>query len=331
MKRQSNFELLRILSILMVIGVHLWADVTSGDNGYDYYLCHTVYEVANDCFILISGYFGITYSLKKMLKLNNTTTFYAILSLVILLVCGQEGLSKMDVVKAVLPIPMNTYWFITSYMILMLLSPYINKMCDAFTKEQHSRLMTILIVIFFGIPTVLNVDYFGTAGFNVVNMTVIYIIGRYIRLHSNGERDRQEIGGLLIMGFALQFALYMLVYVVFKVENHFYMFGTESSLTILVNAILMFMLFKEFKISSKFINAIGKRAFAVYLSEMAVHIALFKLFDKTMIMGHRYLAFIVLALQIVIFVICIVIDCIKTLLTERLENKILDKICNRAE
>lgn len=84
--RNSSFELLRIVCMLMIIGGHIIMqhktafDVKSADFAISLFM-RGAFAVAVNAFILISGYFGVNFKWKRLLKLEMQTLFYSVLLL----------------------------------------------------------------------------------------------------------------------------------------------------------------------------------------------------------------------------------------------------------
>ncbi len=83
--RDSNFELFRIVLMIMVISIHyllhggVLKNLTPDDTNY--YIVNIIYScirVAVNCFVLISGYFGIKFNIKKLIKFELQILFYSI-------------------------------------------------------------------------------------------------------------------------------------------------------------------------------------------------------------------------------------------------------------
>ena len=78
-QRQSNYELLRIILMFMVLFWHVIVNIVfyhdiSETSKIFWYLLHFLLEIHINCFILITGYFQSekeTISIKKLLKINN--------------------------------------------------------------------------------------------------------------------------------------------------------------------------------------------------------------------------------------------------------------------
>jgi Acyltransferase family. len=133
--RDSNMELLRIISMIFIVILHF--------NGFGFkYLTHlpsffsqiqfvflsafeSVFIIGVNLFVLISGYYGIKLSIKSIYNIFFTCLFYSVLIYMVKYVLlGDYGTLK-DLIKAFLPIS-KQWWFITIYFCLMLISPLLN-------------------------------------------------------------------------------------------------------------------------------------------------------------------------------------------------------------
>lgn len=76
--------------------------------------------------------------------------------------------------------PFTGYWFMNSYIILYILTPYINKIFDNLEKKEFKKLLFILVFIlsFSGIVT--N-DYDPLGGFG--NLILAYFLGAYLNVY----------------------------------------------------------------------------------------------------------------------------------------------------
>ncbi len=157
--REFNIELLRIFLMLMIIGYHLivrGAGVGGANDNYiitdnysvAYILLKSFLVIAVNCFVFISGFYRISFRSRTVISLMLQTTFYAlIIHLGFTLLTGAPfGLRLL--VNIFLPLFNGTWWFITAYLGLYLVSPLLNKGIDSCTREQ---LLFVLVVF-----TVLN-------------------------------------------------------------------------------------------------------------------------------------------------------------------------------
>lgn len=198
-KRRSNLELLRIFSILLIITFHYaykggfnFGTALSG-NMLLIKTCWMFGEVGVNLFVLLTGYFMVTgtFRWRKLVLLLAQVFFYHMATLcVYIYVWGAESYQITDlkgVFTTFFPVLSNRYWFITAYIILYVLSPYLNKLVQALSQVEHRRLLVTLLLLFCVIPTVFGVVYNNTETLLYYNrliwMGVVYLMGAYIRLY----------------------------------------------------------------------------------------------------------------------------------------------------
>ena len=147
MKRHPGIELLRGVLMLMIVLVHLTGNgVLLADSPIPYTesnwlwanIIDSICYPAVNIFILISGYFGIRLSLEKVLKLDIPVIFY---SVVLFLILGSFSLG--GTLTATFPILSKEYWFLTSYFLLMLVSPLLNAIIESRSQGELKMLIVI--------------------------------------------------------------------------------------------------------------------------------------------------------------------------------------------
>ena len=86
-------------------------------------------------------------------------------------------------VGLIFPISTRKYWFLTVYIALYLLAPFINKLINALSQRQHHSLIVLSIVLFSIMPSVIPyggedgiVGVNGIGGTILVWFVVLYII-----------------------------------------------------------------------------------------------------------------------------------------------------------
>ena len=208
--RNSNIELLRILMMLVIIAHHYITDNTGiigAINLYDSKLLFSPKVALTLCiggggkcavnvFLLITGYFTCTqnFKWKKVLDLCLQTIFYYGLIYFIFLAFGIESFSIKQLYKILFHLPF--YFgesFISCYVALYLLSPFINKLINACNKKELTLLIVILLLLQTVFSTFFLNEYFDAIGW----YSTVYIIGAYIRLYSNDFMKSKKITGIL--------------------------------------------------------------------------------------------------------------------------------------
>ncbi|MCH5327269.1 MAG: acyltransferase family protein [Duncaniella sp.] len=161
--RQSNFELLKIIAMFLVLIAH--ADFYSlGTPGQEDFasspvnaVTRTVFQaisiVCVNVFILISGWFRIRPSLKGFLNLIFQCAFFYGGYYIIAVVTGYATLSLGSIVYALCPDSNGISWFIVAYIALYILSPILNSFLENSSKKQ----IEIFLVSFYLFQTVYTI------------------------------------------------------------------------------------------------------------------------------------------------------------------------------
>lgn len=152
-ERKSNWELLRIISMLMIVSGHFLGqtmapETTTGTNLFFVCFAGSGARVAVNLFLLIGTWFMVDSIFRpdKFLKLYFQTAFFTIgLSLVLLLLGWSY--SKAEMVRCFLPFTLRPVWFASSWMALMLLSPYLKKMCSSLSYRELKNVVIIGFVL----------------------------------------------------------------------------------------------------------------------------------------------------------------------------------------
>ena len=272
--RESNFELLRIVAMIMIIAFHILGhgkglnstDITS----WNYVVAHLIKGVSIvgvNVYILISGYFTINskFKMKKILKLYGQMYFY---SVVISLVFWGFGLQKITfdgLLECFLPFTMQTWWFMSLYLVLYILSPFINKFLRALSIKEYKMLLIVLFFIFIVWPTLsLKLIPIDTSrGYSLYNFIYLYSIGAYINLYYKNKKYNKFVPLVVYL-------LSTVVLITFNIGVSRFL-GRDwglyyyNSFLVFVSCIAIFMFFKELKIKSNFINKLAALSLGVYL------------------------------------------------------------------
>ena len=200
--RLSNIELLRILSMFMVLvlhadyaalGVPAAADLSvSPAETAARVLLEQLSLVAVNVFVLISGWFGVRLTVRSLGSLLFQVMFYALL--IIGVVAATLGIPAEQCPTAWLTlVPGYHHWFIRSYIGLMLLSPVLN----AFTASCTVRRLAVVTGSFFAFQTVYgwicNADGFLN-GYSLLSFIGLYLLGHLAhRLQWHTRRRRAMV------------------------------------------------------------------------------------------------------------------------------------------
>lgn len=275
-ERNSAVELLRILSMLMIVLSHICLH-----SGFDYtYSTMTINRLfvqfgilgnlGVGIFLLISGYFLCGRPLKSLSvsRLLAQVWFYS-LSLFLICKFGFGVDFTGDSLLAVFfPTVYAEYWFFTAYMVLLLLSPYLNSLIAALSRRQFQGLLTVMGVFWVLIPTITRQQMYGA---ELSQFLLYYLIGAYFRCYPE-NRLKKPVKGI-VLGLAALFSLYLLTVLLgycerftpeaFGAADRFY---NRNSLFILLCAVGLFSAAVNCPpFTNRFVNLVSGCTFGVYL------------------------------------------------------------------
>ena len=186
--RQSNFELMRIISMILIIMWHLifhggLLETNPTKINIILELFILIGAVHVNSFILVTGYFQESKKInyKKVLSLIATSWFYRVFFLVIALLIGTFTISKLEIFNELLPIDMRDYWFINLYLVLYIISPYLNIIVSKINQQDFKRILIGGFIIFSIIPFITNNKTIANDGYTITNFCYLYLIGAYLK------------------------------------------------------------------------------------------------------------------------------------------------------
>lgn len=163
--RDTRFEILRIISMLFIVLCHFGIDGNWHNNVGITRLktiqFHALGQVGVYIFVMISGYFlstratNLKKQIKRVVPLWVEIVFYSWLILIIGFLIKFKSLNKIKIIDSIFPISFSEYWFMTSFIILMLLLGLINQFI-ATLNEKNFVLYFGIIFFFSGVIPVIK-------------------------------------------------------------------------------------------------------------------------------------------------------------------------------
>ena len=287
-KRQTNFELLRIIAMLMVITLHYLSkgnvEVKLSINGSLYnhvlWLIGAFCNAAVNVYVLISGYFLVEakWNPYKILTLLLEILFYSILVPVVFMLCGLMPVSAWnlyDWMNVILPVQTEHYWFATAYIVLYMLAPLLSAGIKGLSKRQLQ--VTIgLLLLFFCIPKSINPVLIATDryGYDFGWFICLFLIAGYIRLYGIPFfNNKKKSFCFYILFTVLNFAVCAFTGFICrrtgKLEYYMDMTYSYNYILVLLSSIAFFCAFMYIQIPegkvTKIIAMLASCTFGVYL------------------------------------------------------------------
>ena len=336
--RNSNIELLRIISVILIIGSHLIrryedpSTLSLANMQWYYFLTGGLFAV--NIFLLISGYFLIDekeFKINKIIKIILMAFFYSNALIIIRIVFNMNYFDLKGIIHNIFPITFNRWYFVNNYLILYILFPFINKLIHSLKKNEFRGLIIILSVVLCIIPTLTATSYYSN---NIVWFIFMYLIGAYIKLYIDPKKYKHfilyAIGlYILTLGVSLISSIAVDKYSLsgYWAKLPVYLLNLKK-LPFLIVSILLFIGFLNINIKeNKIINKIATASLGVYM----VHRLFIDLFYKESYYSTNIFAFIGLSILfiLIVYILSVIVDLIREEIHKRLLSKHIDNLSNK--
>lgn len=318
--RHSNLESLRIVSMLLVLLIHyLPSRLTPTPETIEsdfWQIClnlelRSLSFVCVNCFILISGYFGIKWRFKSLCGLLYQIIFYSGVAWIIgyaMLGAGYDA--YIDIWGNHLSKAFSVRWFIAAYLLLYLFSPVINSFVENSSKKQLSQFLIVFYIVSTVYGYFMLLDEFN-AGMSFISLIGIYMTGAYLRKYKDKIFAYSASKDFLIY-IGIGFFLTISSIVILKLGIRKSIYGYLNPL-IIIDAIYLFLCFSKLEVGiSKPINLVAASAFSVYCLHHHPYIG--GLYDHigTIINTNQHFSLLFAVMYfIAIYLLCFILDPIR--------------------
>lgn len=193
MKRVSKFELMRIIAMYLIVLHHailhgvLKLPLTTQMKYPDGTTIGTILEMGGEAgvflFVLITGFFmsQSKISLKKIFKTWLPVFFWSFILYLIFQLSIFHQFSIKGLIKAILPITFNQYWFVTVYFFMYCSIPFLNPIVESLNTKKQKQYFLILGLILIIAHTHYVFGSMGLIGSNLLSFYIMYCIGGLFR------------------------------------------------------------------------------------------------------------------------------------------------------
>lgn len=337
-KRNSALELLRIVCMFLIVMHHfavhgnydLGSHITSNNLWVQFLSLGG--KLGINCFIMISGYFLInsSFKLKKLIKLVCEIWFYSVIFYLIFLFSGSFNFSFSMFINDLTPILNSRYGFATVYLVLYLLSPYLNKFLKSLTKNQYKKFLTITFILWSVIPTFTTIEFQYS---DLIWYMIMYSFAAYVRLFPCNYFNKFKVNlSLAILSYIAIFLFAVVVDIIGSgnefLFSHSTYFRGINKVPLFITSFTLFLAFKNMKIKyNKYINLVSATTFGIYLIHDNPYMRIFlwkKLFKCSKLLNNNYFIIYSIIIIISVFVVCSIIDKLRIMFIEKYFVKLLD-------
>ena len=268
--RNTNFEILRIISMLAIIAHHYVVNSKLLDingpvfsNSMSWRAIFTLVfgawgKTGINCFVLITGYFmcNKNITIRKYVKLLAQILFYSMIFYIIFLIFGREEVSLKRIVEVLFPITEIDKGFTSCYLMFFLFIPFLNVFVANLTESMHVCLLVLIATIYIFFPLL-----FINVTFNYITwFCVLYFIAAFVRKYPHKMFCNNKIWGPLAI-FSLILAIVGIyicdvAYTIYGVPIDPYQFVAESNrICAFIVSFSFFIFFSNLKIEkNKLLN-----------------------------------------------------------------------------
>ena len=289
--RQSNYELMRIVSMFFIVFWHILLHTgtviySTGFLKYGSLFLYLLLSVHTNTFMLVTGYFQYNRKTKykKVFSLIGTTWFYNVLFTLIGIYLLHYEYTNLSFAQSTSMLNINGYWYITGYVLLMFFTPILNRFIENSTQKEHRNILIVFFLLFSIIPYITRNGAINNDGRSLIHFIFLYLIGAYFGKYPINESyhfKKNSVSKNRLIYLSIFFGCIMMNYLIIQFGS--LLGGIQGSMVqdlfetiqfsrdnfaspfTLIASICFFFYFGTLNIKSKWINRISSLTLGVYL------------------------------------------------------------------
>ena len=324
-KRNYGLDLLKCICMFCVIMYHyadhipifLLDEIRFSPNWFIMISARIFGVICNCTFVLCTGYFQCKKQVKvsRIVKLYMEVWFYSVVCCIAAnLLFGKRFFINMEIAR--LPLLNNEYWFFSSYIILLILTPFINSLIDHISRQWHLKLIGVLMLLYSVIPQLFPTFFLRDSN-HAMTFVLLYLIGAYIRIYDIKPKVKPIY--IALISTAAEIASIVILSVMENTDP-FRMVWPLNTILCIITSVSWFLVFKDMKVKpSKLLTTVSASLFGVYL----IHIGRLRpwvygrVFNYENTIATPLLILEIIGCAVVIFPVCILMDKVRILLLEK--------------
>lgn len=277
-ERYANIELLRIFCTLSIIASHMipYSDAWYGKLSFNKVvgiLLASWSIMAVDIYVTISAFFLARSADKTFLERLRDRIWKlfrvaveSIILIVIAMVVYFKGVSVWTIKSAVLQTFDGTYWYIRTYLVLLLISPILDELI------KHRKLAISFLVVTFALDCLPMYSNEGCLWKDIIQFACIYILaGLFATSNKAKAYSKKNWYAVLAGGMSLTQIFYWVMFMSDRFGGRLTIVPCHEltrrySLIMVICALAVFMIvYNSKKFCSKFVCDISQASLAVYV------------------------------------------------------------------
>lgn len=287
--RNSSIEVLKILAVFCIIQNH----VVQSLGEVSIFLSHSDYvidlsvsstdavkllltmmryggTIGNSIFLICSAWYLIEDDFcdkRKVLQMVLDVWVVSIIFLIIVIILRKGNVSKALILYSLFPNTFNNNWYITCYLLLYLVHPFLNTIIKSLNQRDLLRLVLFMASIYLGIDFWVGARFFSNI---LIVWITIYFLIAYMKLYlPNSASNFRNNFFLLLIGFSGNFGIVILNnYIGLKVEflsDSLLRWTSSCSPFIIMLSIGVFNIFRDYYYKNAFVNFVSSLSLLIYI------------------------------------------------------------------
>ncbi len=318
--RMSNFELLRIFAMFLIVLHHCiahgvfsyWHDNSSVALQIQNFVCFILAsggEIGVTIFVLLTGYFSCqqNFRLKKCLDIYLKTCFFSILIFCALFIIDPKAITTAY--SSFFPLNQGGYWFITSWLLMLSFSPFLNMILKNHSSKTIRNYLIYGAILWIVLPSFnLNLGYSPLLYF-----MYLYLLGGSLRLgHIKFSKKYSVFLITTILGYFFVFIITSFLSIGKHISLwYFWQYIDVNSIYVFTFSLWLFHIFKNIEIKIPWINWVASSMFGVYLlhnHDLIRPYLWHTLLSMDTSMRSPFFTIWALIVSICVFCLCVVLD-----------------------
>lgn len=324
--REKRFEILRVFAMLFIVIYHLCTHGIGCSIAYDFsspqHIMNLIITdfflvISSTCvniYVMISGYFLVCSSFKpsRIVRTWFLTCFYSLFITSIFFLTSIHSFDGTRFVKCLFPLSTDSYWFVTQYIGMLILSPLLSQLARNLSYKQYLYLLggmgflCLSIIPDFPLGKRFNVAH----GNSLFSFVYLFFVAGFIRLHPRRIPTRNIL--IMLTLSTIINLTWAFINGVHSGYGHIYWFNYNSIPFFI--SIFIFIYARQVTLPDNIVitllSKIAPYTFAVYLIHDHLFVRDF-LWNTLFFKNHCYdigFPFFTLLICILIFTLCIGVD-----------------------
>ena len=291
-ERESDIELYKVIAIFLIVLSHVIQTLTEpnyvlgiGEGTFINIATATtnlnvlllaVFRICgalgNNMFFICSAWFLVNSKKMSLKKVVHMILDVWIINMIVLIALRSIGvqLQISDTVKTFFPTTFANNWYITCYLLFYMIHPFLNRMLEQLSINEHLAFATILFVIYFIIPVLPleEINLFFANEFVIFLAT--YVIVSFIKIYKNEWTENLKSNKSILFVSIISYVVLILCVDFLGLRTNYFLnrlvrWNMNNSLFMFLIAFSSFNIMKKKEFINRTINYLSSLSLLVYI------------------------------------------------------------------